>query len=176
MITTDRLTLRTAIAADAGFIAREISNPNVQRWLTSPPYPYTLQDAQGFIENLCSQDGYFLIEDDTGPAGFISIRDSKRWADSSDEMGYWLAEAAHGKGYMTEAATAVLDWYFDQGADFAESGWLEGNGPSENVLTKLGFTRTGLVEMTYAHFHRQDMRNIRVRLNRDDWRAKHDRH
>ncbi len=174
MMTTDRLTLRTATLADASFIAREIANPQVQQWLTTPPHPYQLEHAQEFIADLAQQDGYFLIEDCDGPVGFVAIRDPKRWQDSADELGYWLAVGAHGKGYMTEATIAVLDWYFDLGAEFSESGWLEGNGPSENVLTKLGFVKTGVIENTYAHFHGKKMRTIRVRLTRDAWMSRKD--
>ena len=172
MITTERLTLRTATQADAAFIAREISNPQVQQWLTAPPHPYTLENAEYYVAHIARDEGFFLIEDAGGPVGFASIRPRREPGEDVRDLGYWLAVDAHGKGYMTEAATAALDWYFAQGEPYATSGWLEGNGASENVLTKLGFAKTGTIEQTYAQFHGREMPNIRVRLDRATWEAR----
>lgn len=164
---TDRLTLRQLATRDADWIARDIANPQVHRWITSPPYPYTLADAQAFVADRADHPFYRVIETEGVPCGVVSITEGDT-ADEDADIGYWLAQRAWDRGIMTEAAEAMLDKYFAD-HDVIESGWITGNAASENVLTKLGFRRTGETRMIWSHFHGQDMPVIRVRLDRATW-------
>ncbi|RYH03103.1 N-acetyltransferase [Salipiger sp. IMCC34102] len=58
------------------------------------------------------------------------------------DMGYWLARSEHGKGYMTEAARAVVAEHFRVTQAPLVSGHYPGNAASRAVLLKLGFTDT----------------------------------
>ncbi len=143
MITTERLVLRQMVSADAGWIAREIANPNVQRWLTSPPHPYRLQDAQTFISELATGPGFRAIEHAGEPLGVISIEAADRFSPdrpSLPELGYWLRESAWGRGYATEAARALLLWHDRTSGGDIYSGYISGNEASASVLGKLGFS------------------------------------
>ncbi|MEX0285646.1 MAG: GNAT family N-acetyltransferase [Paracoccaceae bacterium] len=168
MLTTDRLTLRPLRPDDAPWIAREIANPDVQCWLTSPPHPYRLQDAEDFIALKQDDPWYLVIEVQGQPCGVVSVETGS----DRPELGYWLWVSAHGHGYMTEAAGAVVDAVFETGLQQLYSGWVDGNAASENVLTKLGFTRTGEIRQTRVNFLEADRPIIRVTLTRDQWHAR----
>ena len=96
---TKRLKLRPVRAADAKDIAEGIGEWEVIRWLTSPPWPYTLADAEWYA-NQETMDGKYGIEIDGAVRGNVSISQEL-------EIGYWLAIPYHGHGYMTEAASAL---------------------------------------------------------------------
>lgn len=157
-ITTDRLTLRPLRAEDAPWIAREIANPKVQRWLTSPPHPYQLEHAEGFIAAKSADPGVRAITKDASPIGVVTLGHR-----GEDDLGYWLAEHAWGQGYMTEAAGALLDWHFANGGGEVESGWVTGNAGSARVLDKLGFWPTE-THQTYSQFHGKEVPVERVTL------------
>ena len=102
-IKTERLVLRCLQADDAGWIAREIANPNVHRWLTTPPMPYRLDDAVDFLSRFAGDPGYRAIVHRGSPQGVISLGTTNG---RSRELGYWLQESAWGQGLMSEAAQA----------------------------------------------------------------------
>ena len=154
-IHTDRLVLRTLRSEDAGWIARDIVNPDVQRWLTSPPHPYELHHAEEFVAENSNSADYRTIVCDGEPIGVISI---------DSELGYWLAQRAWGNGYVTEAAYGMLHHRFSHGGGPVLSGWLVGNDRSEAVLRKLGFV-DAYHEFQYANFLGQKVRTERVTLS-----------
>ncbi len=57
------------------------------------------------------------------------------------ELAYELFRRAHGHGYATEAARAVLDAAFATGRERVRSTVRAWNAPSLRVLEKLGFRR-----------------------------------
>ncbi len=129
---TDRLILRPLDMADAPDIARLIGDWEVIRWLTAPPWPYAVEDAEWFVGDESAQGSYAITMDGEfcGVAG-IGI-----------ELGYWLGRSFQGQGIMTEAARAIVDAHFGAGGGDLVSGYLEGNAASANVLRKLGFQPT----------------------------------
>ena len=59
------------------------------------------------------------------------------------EIGWGLNDDAHGKGYATEAATAVLEWAFEQPGVCSMSATIPDDNPaSQRVAQRLGLTRT----------------------------------
>ena len=61
------------------------------------------------------------------------------------ELGYDLATAYWGHGYVTSAVRALLDELFAQGIFRVEATVMEGNVRSERVLERLGFRREGVL-------------------------------
>lgn len=59
------------------------------------------------------------------------------------ELAYELLRRAHGFGYATEAARAVLDWAAEAGYRRVRSGARKWNAASLHVLQKLDFVDTG---------------------------------
>lgn len=62
------------------------------------------------------------------------------------ELAYELLRRAHGVGYATEAAQAVVSWAAEAGYERLWAGVRSWNLASRNVLRKLGFVETGQVE------------------------------
>lgn len=62
------------------------------------------------------------------------------------ELAYELLAAAHGHGYATEAAQAVVDWAREAGYPRLWADVWDWNTASRRVLAKLGFRETGEVE------------------------------
>jgi RimJ/RimL family protein N-acetyltransferase len=65
------------------------------------------------------------------------------YREATRDIGYWLGAPHRGRGYMTEAATAVVDWLFGLGRRSVTWECVPGNGASAAVARTLGFTFTG---------------------------------
>ena len=160
VIRTQRLTLTPLSRADAPAIARLIAHEEIAKWLTSVPWPYSLKDAEAFTDRVEEQQtDHFAIRVEGDFAGIIS---------EVDELGYWLAIPHHGKGYMSEAARAMVDRHFAKAADPIISGYLLGNAASARVLSKLGFEPTEMIER-YVPTRGQSVALQRVALDRATW-------
>lgn len=164
ILTTERLTLRPLTIFDTGDINAGLNHPDVPGWLTSVPYPYTLKDAEYFIREIAQDpdDPHWAIDAGTGLIGVISI---------GGELGYWLNADYHGKGFMSEAARAVVCQYFKTTNDDLISGYHLGNAASANVLTKLGFQKTHIVTQIKVATGKP-VQTQRMVLTKDIWNAK----
>ena len=157
---TPRLTLRPLAKDDAGALVAGAGNYDVSRWLAVVPYPYEHRHAVEFIETVHAQaNPFWALVQGGAVVGVVSI---------ADELGYWLARPAWGKGLGFEAARAATDWWFAQGHDVLVSGYFEGNERSGRVLASLGFRLTGQ-ERRYARAFRQDVVSNQMILTREDW-------
>ncbi|WP_373352788.1 GNAT family N-acetyltransferase [Pseudoroseicyclus sp. CXY001] len=157
---TARLRLRPLQAADAPAVAEGIGDWRVMQWLSSPPWPYRLADAEWFIGDDASA-GAFAIEMGGRVVGIV---------DAADEFGYWLAVPVWGQGIMSEAARAVLGWRFVEDQAPLLSGYFLGNGPSRAVLTKLGFAPTRLLPRFHCPMG-QTLALQEMVLTREAWEA-----
>ena len=175
-LVTARLRLRPPTASDADWIAREIAHPEVAPKLTSLPFPYTLDDAQAWLDGMGHQNGVYIIvsgftesglteSDLTGscdPIGSVTVKSDPEWA----ELGYWLCRAHWGQGYMTEAARAVLAAYFSVRPGPVVSGHVLDNLQSANTLRKLGFANTEVFTQATA---RGEVEVQKMTLTRSVW-------
>ncbi len=166
-IVTERLCLRLLEPCDAPWIAREIVNPKVQEWLTAPPHPYGLKDAEAFISDRVANPRIRAIVFEGAPVGVIGLEATRG---PSLEFGYWVAERAWGRGIMSEAAEAILDWHWAHSTRPVISGWIEGNDRSAAILRKLGFESVGTAQR-WANWHGREMTLERVRMKRRSARA-----
>ena len=162
IIQTDRLTLRPPKREDAASVARLVGDLTVSRWLTSVPHPYTVQDADDFIDRQLNESATtYVVEHDQAVIGCIG---------SENELGYWFGAPFWGRGFATEAARAVTDRFFQGGGSNLTSGYFLGNARSANVLTKLGFKATKLVD-GYVRALGQSMALQKMKLTFDEWEA-----
>ncbi len=166
-IVTERLRLRLLVPDDASWIARDIVNPKVQEWLTAPPHPYGLKDAQAFIADRVKNPRIRAIGFEGTPVGVIGFEATRG---PSLEFGYWVAERAWGRGIMSEAAQAMLDWHWAHSKRPVISGWIEGNHRSAAILRKLGFEPADTAQR-WANWHGREMTLERVRMKRRPARA-----
>jgi RimJ/RimL family protein N-acetyltransferase len=151
---TARLALRPLEMADAGWIARGASNPKVARMTASISHPYPPLAAELFILSMHSAEALrgdrvraVTRRIDGVPLGLMGLHPR---ADGAWELGYWLDEAHWGRGYATEAGTALLAEADALGLGPVVAGHYADNPASGRVLEKLGFAYTGEVEDAFS--------------------------
>ena len=141
---TKRLVLRPGWTEDAPALAAAIGHEGVVRNLARAPWPYLLEDAEGFLAlPRTAEQPRFVICERFGAhrliGGIELMRVGEVW-----ELGYWLTPGAWGRGYATEAARAVLDMArHTLGLRQVAARHYHDNPASGHVLAKLGFRETG---------------------------------
>lgn len=146
---TRRLWLRWPRLSDAAAIERYCSNWEVARWTARIPHPYPKGSAERFIyaareANSLGRDLTLVvapIQAPTKAVGAISLE--RRGADRLT-LGYALAPEVWGRGYATEAVSAMIKWAFAL-SDVAEidASVQVDNAASRRVLEKTGFAHIG---------------------------------
>lgn len=159
---TERLLLRPYKMSDAGAIANLLNNLEVSRWTVNIPYPYSREDADTFIEKvteswIAGADATFAItlKEMNSPIGACGahLREPGEY-----ELGYWLGEPYWGKGYMTEAVNALVQYLKGhKQPKRIYAGHAPENPGSENVLLKAGFKSTCEVETRPSAARGKDM-------------------
>ncbi len=142
---TPRLRLRAPVLADASRIAMFIGAWDVAKMLARVPHPYTEQDARQWIADPGHGQHYVVVHAN-GVIGVVGFE--ARDASGAVELGYWLAQPFWGRGFMTEAAAAVIQALraCDENAVVTCS-HFEDNAASAAVIRKLGFLATGERQM-----------------------------
>lgn len=164
LIETDRFRLRRPVSGDALEMSRLIDEWAVIKWLSKPPFPYSLSDAEGFIGGDAS-NGCFCIEVEGAFAGVVGLTDAF-------DLGYWLGQPFHRRGYMTEAAMAVVDDHFGALDDPITSGYFLNNDASCNVLSKCGFVDTAITS-AFSIPRNKYVEVQRMELTKENWQALH---
>jgi len=143
--------LRPPLPEDAIQISERIGLKDVAWNLGRAPYPYHLSDAQEWIERVpqgwANDSAYVLVL--TRPSdGVIGVVGLDRKPMDVWEIGYWTGKPWWGRGFVTEAARAVMDWAEqDKGIERFASGHFADNPASGRVLLKLGFEPCGETEL-----------------------------
>ena len=172
---TDRLLLRPFQLTDADDVYAYAHDPEWGRYLPVPR-PYEHRHAIEFVARSV------LTAWDTNPVfaiclsgrcvGGINIRiDRSR---GTAEIGYSIARAHWGKGLAAEAATAVMDWAFNEFGLAKITAMADlVNTRSSRVMEKLGMRRDGLLRSERPSDAdpgvRQDM--VIYSVLRDEWQA-----
>ncbi|MCT2225115.1 GNAT family N-acetyltransferase [Microbacterium paraoxydans] len=148
-LTTARLVLHAPTEADVDAITEACQDPEIARW-TTVSSPYFRQDAEDFVALVeqwwedGSQTVWGVYADDVlvGMVGLHHIGEHP--AGGHAELGYWVVADARGRGYLVEAARAVLDWGFAE-LGLARIRWqaVVGNVPSARAARALGFRFEG---------------------------------
>jgi len=146
VIETERLILRKWTQNDAESLFTYAKNPNVGPIAGWPPHK-DIESSRFVIDHVFNAaECYAICEKDNGIAiGAVELKlnghtdMTKR--DDECELGYWLGEPFWGRGYMPEAANALLKRGFEElGMSTIWCGYYEGNEKSKRVQEKLGFT------------------------------------
>ncbi|SDR22806.1 GNAT family N-acetyltransferase [Pseudovibrio sp. Tun.PSC04-5.I4] len=173
VLNTDRLTLRKLKDDDLEPICDHLNNFEVSKMLNNVPYPYTNADGEWWLthckETPLTEEINWVIETEHGLSGMIGIRIAE---DGIPRIGYWLTETYWGKGYMSEAAEAVVNYCFEVlGATKVSSGAFSENSGSRNVLAKNGFQTIGSRPDKSRARGDEEVTLIEVELTRDLWEA-----
>ena len=112
VLETERLTLRRPTLADVKAIARLANDRRIAENTRRLPHPYSQDHAVEFIRATASDNRktVFLIENNFVPIGMVGVD----WRQpDTPELGYWLGVEHWGQGFGTEAARAVIDFFFE---------------------------------------------------------------
>jgi [ribosomal protein S5]-alanine N-acetyltransferase len=149
VIHTDRLTLRWLDEGDAPSLFAIFSDPEVMRYWSTPPVTDIGQVERNLAAvKLAYEDGSSMRlglvrrEDDTliGTCTVFDLQPANRRA----EIGYALARAAWGRGYMHEALEAFVQHLFTAlQLNRLEADIDPRNEASARTLQRLGFQQEG---------------------------------
>lgn len=153
---TPRLTLSVPTEADVDAIFEACQDAAIQRY-TTVPSPYERQHAEGFIPFARSRwtegvEATWALREDGTLAGMVGLHGIT--LGGSGEIGYWMAPTARGRGLLTEAARAVIDWGFStSGSALQRIEWraVVGNVGSARVARALGFRYEGVLRRALAN-------------------------
>ena len=143
--TTERLVLRPWEEADAESLFAYASDPEVGPIAGWPPHQ-SVEESRSVIRNvLQAPQCYAICEKGNDAAiGAIELKlcghtDMTERSDAC-ELGYWLGKPFWGRGYMPEAAAALMQYAFETlGMETIWCGYYNGNSKSKRVQEKLGF-------------------------------------
>jgi ribosomal-protein-alanine N-acetyltransferase len=154
LVRGDGLYLRPATLADYAPWSRlrAASRAYLEPW--EPTWPEDDLTQAAFRRRLRRQDedisrdeAYaFLIFDQTSDQllGGITLGSVRRGVSQTGTLGYWMGVPHAGKGRMTRAVAAVVDYAFSKlRLHRVEAACIPDNGPSIAVLERNGFQREG---------------------------------
>ena len=139
----------------------------------------TIEDSREIIRNvfLPEGDAYAIREKDTGEIiGNISVfPDTARENVSSMEVGYALKYECWGRGYMTEAVKAIMDYAFEKyNLVIMAVRTSEVNARSQRVIEKCGFRYEGTLRKAY-HIYTGEDRDSRIySITREEWEKRNE--
>jgi ribosomal-protein-alanine N-acetyltransferase len=154
MLRTSRVTLRPPVLGDFAQWAklRETSRSFLAPWEPIwPPddltkvafrrrirrYQREIRSGMGYPFLIFSPDGETLF-------GGLTLAHIQRGVTQSAVLGYWMGEPYAGKGLMTAAVTATIEFAFETlHLNRVEAACLPHNAASIRLLEKVGFTREG---------------------------------
>jgi len=130
---------------DAPALAAAANNRNVWIYLRDRmPHPYTLADAEAYLQRRTDSELVLCIEVEGHAAGSIGLHPGTDVSRLTAELGYWLAERFWGRGIITAAVQTIVQYGFEQLPINRIEAYVFANNPaSARVLEKAGFVCEG---------------------------------
>jgi RimJ/RimL family protein N-acetyltransferase len=150
VVRTEHLLLRPYRRKDVDPVYRACQDPELQRWLTALPNPYTREAAADFVIGVAPRgraagtDLSCVIDVDgelVGSCGLHGLTTGRL----GPEIGYWIAPWARRQGYASEAASGLARWAIEHGATRVHLFADVRNEPSQATARKAGFVQEGVV-------------------------------
>jgi RimJ/RimL family protein N-acetyltransferase len=172
---TERLYLRPPQLEDAPAVRELVSDERIARMTLNIPHPYPEDGAITWIQRILSSDNSNayprMIErkDDDTLVGHIGMGITPRH--NRAEVGYWVGVPYWGRGYATEALSAMIDFGFSQLSLHRITGqYYVSNPASGRVMEKVGMIFEGTLR---DHVRRgKEYKTLGVRgILRQDWEA-----
>ena len=159
-LVTQRLVLRPPRTTDVTELRRLLraNHEHLKPWNPAPPPGEDPSSITEVSKTVLRQRrewklgrGYVLMvaerERPSTLIGKIALSGIMRGAMYGAYLGYWMSEDAQGRGYVTEALRAVLDFAFGPaGLHRVQAAIMPRNIRSLRVIEKLGFRREGYAE------------------------------
>jgi RimJ/RimL family protein N-acetyltransferase len=140
--------VRSWRADDLDALLRHADNPRVAANLRDRfPHPYTRPDGEAWLAVALAMrpETAFVIEADGGLVGGIGVTVGTDIDRVSAEVGYWLGEAAWGRGLATAALAGFSAYAFEAfGLTRLFALAFERNAASRRVLEKAGYRLVGV--------------------------------
>lgn len=178
-IRTRRLVLRQPTMKDIDWYFDHFSRPEVV-WGGGDPAPKDLAAARGELRKYMVD----LYRERVGFRWIITLKGERRpigslgfyrWLPSAAhqaEMGYDLAKEYWGRGIMTEAMNAVIDFGFERmGLNRIEVFIMPRNKRSIRMIKRLGFRKEGLLRQRYFDEFGEFTDDALFSMLRSDWEA-----
>lgn len=151
ILTTERLALREVADHDVDAVFEMESDPLAMRYWSKPPMRElaearaSVERAKGFFPARTGLRWSIALPAGDRMLGQVSLFNFSEQSARAD-IGYGLARAAWGNGYMHEALTAVLDHAFGPlGLRRLEADIDPRNEASIRAVERIGFAREGLL-------------------------------
>jgi ribosomal-protein-alanine N-acetyltransferase len=179
-IRTERLLLRQPTMKDVEWYFEYFSRPEIV-WGGGEPGPKNMSAAREefrkyLIDLYRKRQGFrwiITLKGDGRPIGTLGFY---KWAPSAGhqaEMGYDLAKEHWGKGIMTEAMSAVIDFGFEKmELNRIEVFIMPRNKRSIKMIKNLGFKREGLLRQRYFDEFGNFTDDVLFSMLRSDWKEK----
>ena len=166
---TERLLLRPGWTEDAAALAQAIADEMIVRNLASAPWPYRLRDAEAFLAQPRDPalPSFLIFERTKGAPRLVGACGLGRRPSGAVEMGYWITRAHWGRGFATEASTALIEIAHALRLARLEASHFLDNPASARVLEKLGFEPIGITapRMSCARGAEATARLLRLNLS-----------
>ena len=170
---TERLILRPCRTEDAPRLRELLNVWEVASMLAVIPFPYPEGAAEQWVATHAPRreagTAYiFAITMNRDLTGVVGIHQQQ----GDFVLGYWLGVPYWGRGFMSEAVAAIVNFAFTALAlPRLMSGHFAENDRSARILQKAGFT-TLCRDTKRCVARGQDMAHVSVVLTRDTWHAK----
>ena len=149
--------------ADRLFALVDENREYLREWLPWVDTTKTAEDTKKFIKGTLEQfaanegfaAGLWHRSEMAGTIGFHRID----WPNQKAEIGYWISARFQGKGIVTRAARALVDYAFNElGLNRMEIRCAEGNKKSRAIAERLGFHQEGTLRQSLLIYdHYQDI-------------------
>ena len=145
----NRLVIPSIDHAEELFALVDTNRDHLGKFLAWVPHNKTVQDSIDFIKSRDHEDTYsgkyaLLILQNGKIAGIIDFHKGKR-SPKSLEIGYWLSKSFSGKGLMTKACAALIDFaYKNSDVNRIVICCATKNFKSQAIPERLGFTKEGV--------------------------------
>jgi ribosomal-protein-serine acetyltransferase len=155
-----RLRLLEESDADELFALTDANRAHLEPWLPWVPHTRAPADTLEFIRATHRQLAddqsmqFAIVDRDGGIAGVVGFHRFD-WANRATSIGYWLAADRQGRGLMTEAVRALVDYAFSE-RDLHRIEILAAvdNARSRAVPERLGFRAEGVRREAERHGER----------------------
>ena len=143
---TPRLLLRPGFPEDAPALAAAIADKAIVSNLATVPWPYRMRDAEAYLASPRDPllPSFLIFERTEAEPRLVGSCGLGRRPSGAVELGYWISKPYWGRGYATEAASALIDIARTLGFTRLEGSHFLDNPASGRVLEKLGFEPLGI--------------------------------
>ncbi len=150
-IRAGQLLLRPPRRKDLAAVVVACQDPEIPRFIPFVPLPYSQHDGETWLAEVernweSADELTFAIVDQKSDRflGAVAIRFRE-----GGSLGYWLSREARGKGIMTAAVKALVDWArTNHGIQRLYITAHPENVASQRVAEKAGFLRTGVTSQS----------------------------